>query len=177
VIEDDVRDALAILTGPRLRFAEVDGLFQGGRSDANRAYSLSSAFFGDLLARHGSAFPQRVLRRMASGQPFEEAFRSATGVAFRDETAAFWTSRRSPERWLPILTSTAAVWLAIVLLAAWAVRVVRGRKAVRLAAWEAEERANLQDEPLEGGLLQDGDDVGPERDEDRKKVEDPPLVN
>ncbi len=177
VIEDDVREALAILTGPRLRFAQVDGLFQGGRSEANRAYSLSSAFFGDLLARHGSAFPQRVLRRMAEGQPFEEAFRSATGVAFRDETAVFWTSHRSLERWLPILTSTAAVWFAIVLLAAWAVRVARGRRAARLAAWEAEERAALQDEPLEAGLLQDGDDVGAEGDEDRKKVEDPPLVN
>ncbi len=177
VIEDDVREALAILTGPRLRFAQVDGLFQGGRSDANRAYSLSSAFFGDLLARHGSAFPQRVLRRMAEGRPFEEAFRSATGVAFRDETAVFWTSRRSLERWLPILTSTAAVWFAIVLLAAWAVRVARGRKATRLATWEAEERAALQDEPLEARLSEDGDDVGAERDEDRKKVEDPPLVN
>lgn len=177
VIQDDFREALAILTGPRLRFAQVDELFQGGRSDANRAYSLSSAFFGDLLARHGSALPRRVLRRMAEGLPFEEAFRSATGVAFRDETGLFWTSRRSLERWLPIVTSTAAVWLGIVLLAAWAVRVVRGRKSVRLAAWEAEERAALEDEPLEAGLLQDGDDVGPEGDEDRKKVEDPPLVN
>jgi hypothetical protein len=179
VIEDDFREALAILTGPRLRFAQVDGLFQGGRSDANRAYSLSSAFFADLLARHGSAFPRRVLRRMAEGEPFEEAFRSATGIAFRDETAAFWTSRRSLERWLPIVTSTTAVWLGIVFLSAWAVRVVRGRKAVRVAAWEAEERAALahQDETLEAGLLQDGDDVGAEGDEDRKKVEDPPLVH
>ena len=165
LIEDDVREALAILIGPRLRFAQVDTLFQGGRGDANRAYSLSSAFFGDLLARHGTNFPQRVLRRMAEGQPFEEAFRSATGLAFRDETSVFWTSRRSPERWLPILTSTAAVWLAIVLLAAWAVQVARGRRAARLAAWEIEERAALRDEPLEPGLPEN-DDLG-----------DPPLVH
>ena len=85
-LEDDAREAIAILTGPRLRFAQVDELFEGGRSDANRAYSLSSAFFGDLLARHGPAFPRRVLRRMADGEPFEEAFRSATGVEFRDES-------------------------------------------------------------------------------------------
>lgn len=176
-IEDDLREALAVLVGPRLRFAQVDDLFQGGRSDANRAYSLSSAFFGDLLARHGSAFPRRVLRRMAEGEPFEEAFRSATGVAFRDESGAFWKSRRSLERWLPILTSTAAVWLTIVLLSFWAVRVVKGRRAARLAAWEAEERAALQDEPLEAGLPEDGDDVGAQGDEDRKKVEDPPLVH
>ncbi|MBI5444712.1 MAG: hypothetical protein HY900_26295 [Deltaproteobacteria bacterium] len=177
VIEDDFREALAILTGPRLRFAQVDGLFRGGRSDANRAYSLSSAFFGDLLARHGSAFPSRVLRRMSGGEAFEEAFRSSTGLAFRDETGTFWTSRRSLERWLPLLTSTAAVWLGIVLLSAWAVRVVRARSAARLATWEAEERAALQDEPLESRLAEDGDDVGTEGDEDRKKVEDPPLVH
>jgi hypothetical protein len=177
VIEDDLRERLAILVGPRLRFAQVDDLFQGGRSEAIRAYSLSSAFFGDLLARHGSAFPRRVLRRMAEGEPFEEAFRSATGVAFRDESGAFWRSRRSLERWLPILTSTAAVWLTIVLLSFWAVRVVKGRRAARLAAWEAEERTALQDEPLEAGLPEDGDDVGAEGDEDRKKVEDPPLVH
>ncbi len=176
-IEDDLREGLAILVGPRLRFAQVDDLFRGGRSDASRAYSLSSAFFGDLLARHGSAFPRRVLRRMAEGEPFEEAFRSATGVAFRDESGAFWKSRRSLERWLPILTSTAAVWLTIVLLSFWAVSVVKGRRAARLAAWEAEERAALQDEPLEAGLPEDGDDVGAEGNEDRKKVEDPPLVH
>ena len=176
-IEDDVREALAILTGPRLRFAQVDGLFHGGRSDASRAYALSSAFFGDLLARHGPAFPARVLRRIAGGETFEEAFRGATGVAFRDESGDFWRSRRSLERWLPLLTSTAAVWLAIVFLSAWAVGVVRGRRAARLAAWEAEERAALQHEPLEAGLPEDPGDVGPEGDEDRKKVEDPPLVH
>lgn len=176
-IEDDLREALAVLTGPRLRFAEVDELFQGGRSDANRAYSLSSAFFGDLLARHGRAFPQRVLRRMAAGEPFEEAFRGATGVEFRDEAAGFWKSRRSVERWLPVVTSTTAVWLVIVLLALQAVRVARGRKARRLAAWEAEERAALEREPLEPGVAEDAGDLGPEGDEDRKKVDDPPLVH
>jgi len=177
LVEDDLRETLAVLAGPRLRFAQVDELFHGGRSDAARAYSLSSALFGDLLARHGSAFPRRVLRRMAAGEPFEEAFRSATGVAFRDESGEFWRSRRNLERWLPILTSTAAVWLAIVLLSAWAVRVVKARRAARIEAWNAEERAVLEDVPLEAGLPEDGDDLGAEGDENRKKVEDPPLVH
>ncbi len=177
IVEDDLREALAVLAGPRLRFAEVDLLFRGGRSDANRAYALSSAFFGDLLARHGSAFPRRVLRRMAEGEPFEEAFRSATGVPFRDASGDFWRSRRSVERWLPIVTSTAAVWLAIVLLSLWAVRVARGRRAARLSEWEAAERAALQDEPLEPGPAEDAGDLGPEGDEDRQKIEEPPLVH
>jgi len=177
VIEDDFREALAVLTGPRLRFAEVDALFGGGRSDANRAYALSSAFFGDLLARHGSALPKRVLRRMAEGEPFEEAFRSATGVPFRDESGGFWRSRRSVERWLPIVTSTAAVWTAIVLLTLWAVRVARGRKLARLAEWEAAERAALQEQPLEPGLPKDARDVDAEGDEDREEPDEPPLVH
>jgi hypothetical protein len=177
-VEDDLRETFAVLLGPRLRFAEVDLLFQGGRSDAARAYSLSSAFFGDLLARHGSAFPRRVLKRMSEGLPFEEAFRSATGVPFRDEAGDFWGARRSPERWLPVVTSTATAWLGIVLLSAWAVRVVKRRRAARLAEWEAEERAaRLQDEPLEPGLPERGDDLGPEGDEDGEKVEKPPLVH
>jgi hypothetical protein len=177
VIEDDAREALAVLTGERLRFVQVDELFRGGQNDANRAYALSSAFFGDLVARHGPAFPRRVLGWMAAGESFEEAFRKATGVEFRDESADFWRSRRSLERWLPILTSTAVVWFAIVLLSAWAVRVSRGRRAARVAAWEAEERAALEEEPPETGLPEDPADLGPEGDEDRKKVEDPPLVH
>lgn len=177
VLEDDLREALAVLTGPRLRFAEVDALFLGGRSDANRAYALSSAFFGDLLARHGSAFPKRVLRRMATGEPFEEAFRSATGVPFRDESGGFWKSRRSVERWLPIVTSTAAVWTAIVLLTLWAVRVARGRKRTRLAEWAAAERAALQEQPLEPGLTEDAGDVDAEGDERREETDEPPLVH
>lgn len=172
-LEDDAREALAVLTGPRLRFAQVDGLFDGGRSDVNRAYSLSSAFFGDLLARHGSAFPRRVLRRVAEGEPFETAFRGATGVEFRDETAEFWRSHRSVERWLPLVTSTAAVWLAIVLLAAWAVRVARSRRATRLAVWEAEERAarELAEAP------RDDEACGADGSEERDPSEKPPLVN
>ena len=114
---------------------------------------------------------------MAAGEPFEEAFRNATGAEFRDESGDFWRSRRSPERWLPLLTSTAAVWLGIVLLAAWAVRVVKGRRAAKLAAWDAEESPALQDEPLEAGPPEEGDDLGPERNQDRKQVEDPPLVH
>ena len=162
-LEDDLREALAVLLGPRLRFARVDELFQGGRSDANRAYALSSAFFGDLLARHGPAFPRRVLRRMAEGEPFEEAFRSATGVPFRDESGDFWRSRRSLERWLPILTSTSLVWAGVVLLSLWAVRVARGRRARRLREWEAAERAaaegasaSVEEEP--GPVGGDGED-------------------
>jgi hypothetical protein len=177
ILEDDAREALAVLTGERLRFAQVNELFGGGRSDANRAYSLSSTFFGDLLARYGPAFPRRVLRWMAAGEPFEEAFRRATGVAFRDESGDFWTSRRSLERWLPLLTSTAAVWLGIVLLAAWAVRAVRGRRAARVAAWAAEERAALQAEPLEAGPPGDRDDLGTEGNEDPKRPEGPPFVH
>jgi hypothetical protein len=114
---------------------------------------------------------------MAAGEPFEEAFRRATGVAFRDESGDFWTSRRSLERWLPLLTSTAAVWLGIVLLAAWAVRAVRGRRAARVAAWAAEERAALQAEPLEAGPPGDRDDLGTEGNEDPKRPEGPPFVH
>lgn len=178
LLEDDLREALAILLGPRLRFAEVDRLFRGGRSDAVRAYSLSSAFFDDLRARHGSAFPRRVLRRMAEGEPFEEAFRRATGVPFRDESGDFWRERRSLARWLPVLTSTTVVWAGIVLLSVWAVRVARGRRRRRLAAWEAEERAvQLEHEALEAVLPEGRDDLGPEGDEDREEVEKPPLVH
>ena len=177
LLEDDLREPLAVLLGPRLRFAEVDRLFLGDRGDANRAYSISSAFFSDLLARHGPAFPRRVLRRLSEGEPFEEAFRSATGVAFRDESGEFWKSRRSVEKWLPVLTSTAVVWVGIVLLSLLAVRVARGRRAARLAEWEAAERAASEDEPPEPGLPEGGGDLGPEGDEDRKELEKPPLVH
>lgn len=177
LLQDDLREPLAVLLGPRLRFAEVDALFRGDRGQANRAYSISSAFFSDLLARHGPAFPRRVLRRMSEGEPFEEAFRSATGVAFRDESGAFWRSRRSVERWLPVVTSTAVVWVGIVLLSLIAVRVARRRRTDRLAEWEAAERAASEDEPPEPGLPEGGGDLAPEGDEDRQEIEKPPLVH
>lgn len=177
-LQDDLRETFAVLLGPRLRFAEVDLLFQGGRSDAARAYSLSSAFFGDLLARHGSAFPRRVLKRISEGLSFEEAFRSATGVPFRDEAGDFWSARRSPERWLPVVTSTATVWVGIVLLSAWAVGVVKRRRAARLAEWEAEESAaRLRREAAEAGLAEAGGDLPAEGDEDGEEVEEPPRFH
>ena len=178
VIEDDVREALA---DPDRAAPEVRA---GRRALPGGAERREPGLLALLRLLRRPPRPAR-LRLPAAGPPPDGRGRAVRGgvperhgrrIPRRDGRTSGRRAGAS-ERWLPILTSTAAVWLAIVLLSAWAVRVVRGRRAARLAAWEAEERAALQDEPLEAGLLQDGDDVGAEGDEDRKKVEDPPLVN
>jgi len=80
-----------------------------------------------------------VLDGVARDLSFNEAFHRATGeslvhaeqVFFGKE--AFWTT------WLPFLTSTGALWMAITILALVAIRRRSVRSQQMLEAWEEEE--------------------------------------
>ena len=76
-----------------------------------------------------------------SGIPiFEEAFYRRTGVDFVHAEERFWHSHSIWYRWVPILTSSATLWMAITLLSLFAVKRRRDRTAEIKRQWEEEER-------------------------------------
>lgn len=143
-IEDRSRFALQMLRGGPLQLAGLERQFPGGGAGAARAYAVSGAFVRDLRRRHGPAVTGEVLRRVGGGASFDSAFRAATGETLAAAEEAFWRRQTFWQRWVPFLSSSAAVWIGVTLLALWAFKRRRERDAALAEKWAAEEAARLE---------------------------------
>jgi hypothetical protein len=138
-IEDRARFALAVLGARPRSGRDLDASFEGSGPEIMRAYALSSAFVRFVQRRYGPTAPAMVLDGVARDLSFNEAFRRATGdrLAHAEqiffEKDVFWTT------WLPFLTSTGALWMAITILALVAIRRRRVRSMQMVEAWKEEE--------------------------------------
>ena len=139
-IEDRARFAMAVLGARPHSVRDLDASFEGSGPEIPRAYALSSAFIRFIQRRYGPMAPAMVLDGIARDLSFDEAFRRATGEPLAHaeqiffEKEAFWTT------WMPFLTSTGALWMAITILALVAIRRRRVRSREMLEAWEEEEQ-------------------------------------
>jgi hypothetical protein len=146
-VGDRARLIFELLPGGSVQLSDLDPLFGEGYGRAARAYTLSGAFVGDLVARAGADAPGRILALIAEGRPFDEAFARATGTTLTEAEASFWRRQNLWNRWVPILTSTFTLWTGITLLAIWAIGKRRRRDARIRELWKAEETVIDQDEP------------------------------
>ncbi len=139
----DHRHLAVAIVGTRGSIAQLDAEFDAGPDRAARAYGVSGAFVRDLLRRHGPALPARILARLAAGDSFDRAFAAAAGTSLADAERLFWRYSWWNQL-VPFLTSTLVIWMAILLLAGYALRRRRQRRAALREQWEREEEA----EPL-----------------------------
>lgn len=135
---DRARLTLVILGGRAVPLRRVESWFDGGADEVRRAYLVSGAFVSDLLAQHGPTSAAAILDGVAAGLDFPTSFRRATGSDLATVEAAFWRRRTLWNRWVPVLTSSMALWGAITLLALYAIRRRRQRTAAILQRWESE---------------------------------------
>jgi len=140
-VEDGARVALATIgRGPR-SLSDVNAAFSGDTAAASRGYAVSAALVRYLLRRFSEDAVGRILVKISRGADFEDAFEAATGETvgefardyFRRET--LWTT------WVPFVTSSTVLWMAITLLALLAIKRRRERDAAIREAWAQEERA------------------------------------
>jgi len=138
-IEDRARFAMAVLGARPHGVRDLDASFEGSGPQITRAYALSSAFVRFIQRRYGPTAPAMVLGGVARDLSFDEAFRRTTGEPLAHaeqiffEKDVFWTT------WLPFLTSTGALWMAITILALVAIRRRGVRSKQMIEAWEEEE--------------------------------------
>ncbi|MGE5233794.1 MAG: peptidase MA family metallohydrolase [Acidobacteriota bacterium] len=140
-LEDRTRVALAVLTDRRLPLRRIDDAFAGNSGQVQAAYALARDFVEELLRRYGNGAGAAILRGIARGEPFEEAFRRATGAELSAVEASYWRRRTFWDRWVPFATSSAALWGAVTALALLAFRRRRARDAAIHRRWEEEDRA------------------------------------
>jgi len=91
---------------------------------------------------------------MAAGAPFAGAFLAATGATVGENEDEFWRASWWSEA-VPFFTSSLMLWFGVTLLALYAIRTRRHRRALRRKAWEEEERGerrNLADDEARDDL-------------------------
>ena len=133
-LRDQGELAVGLMSGPRVPLWKLDDLFEGDKRQVEHGYALSGTLVQDLLERYGSAVPRIVLARLAHGDAFDQAVRGATGASLIDVGEAFYERQGTLRLWIPILTSTAALWFGISVLA-----IVAGIRKRRRRAEMAEE--------------------------------------
>lgn len=154
---DRARVALAVLTDQRLPLARIDAAFAGGASEVASAYALARDFHQELERRFGRGVGAAILAGVARGEPFRAAFRAATGESLATVESAYWRRRSLWNRWLPIVTSSAALWGAITLLALAAFRRRRAIDAELRRRWEEAEVPGGPEAGPEAGRPAPGD--------------------
>ena len=145
-LEDHSRVTWALVSRRNVTLADLEDHFATNRAAAAHAYALAGAFVHDLLQRHGPDAAALVLAKVAAGASFEDAFAQATGVSLEEAEASFWGRHTFIYRWVPVLTSSATLWIAISLLALVAFKRRRKRDAALRERWEQEDQA-VEDDP------------------------------
>jgi hypothetical protein len=141
-LEDHTHLMLALML-QRRSVGELDVAFEGSASDVERAYALAGALVRGLLHQHGGDVVARILAPLPAGETFEQAFLRVTGETVADAERAFWRA----SRWyyvIPLLTSSAAIWLAVVILAVYARRARARRRTMLERLWQEEEEDEVQ---------------------------------
>jgi hypothetical protein len=140
--QDQTQLFYQLVTGGETDLPQLDRLFSGGENDQTRAYALAGALVHDLLQRHGPAVCREILMHMHGGVPFDTAFADVTGVTPSHAESEFWQHQRIWTSWVPIITSSTILWLAVTLLALAAIYVRRRRNRQIEEQWEEEESDN-----------------------------------
>ena len=137
-VREQLRLLLAALDRPTI--TDVDRLFASESSpETTQAYLLAAALVNDVRDRHGPAVPGRIARRVASGGGFETAFRRETGETVDQAAARAWIGYRRISRWMPTITSPAAVWTFILALSFVAFLAQMRRRVRQRRKWAEEE--------------------------------------
>jgi hypothetical protein len=138
--EDQTQLFYQLVTGSRTSLDELDRLFEGGRSDQVRAYALAGALVHDLFERYSPAGCAQMLTHIGRGASFEAAFADVAGISPAAAESEFWRRQRIWTNWLPIITSTTTLWMAVTLLAILAIYRRRRRNLEIAKQWEKDEQ-------------------------------------
>jgi hypothetical protein len=136
---DHSRVTWALVSGRQVALADLEPYFHSSREAARHAYALAGAFVHDLVNREGPDAVARILSAVASGTRFDQAYFEVTGDTLADAEHDFWSRHTFLYRWVPIIGSSATLWVFITLLSLVAFRRRRARDAALRRKWELED--------------------------------------
>jgi hypothetical protein len=139
-LEDQTRLLYQLVLGPATSFSEIDSLFAGNRNDQERAYPLSGAIIRWMQQRFEHRVAAAILARMRTKDvSFETAFADVSRITISQAESEFWDAQRVWTTWIPILTSSATVWMIVTVIAIIAIRKRRQKDAEMKDRWDKED--------------------------------------
>jgi hypothetical protein len=126
------------------RVPPLDALTASGDSeaDARTAYALSEALVGHMIAAYGRDSFGELVDRLAAGHSFDDAALRAFAVTPERFEARWQAHLDRRYTWIPLITSSGALWM-LVMAAAFAAYAARRRRNRKIAAaWAEEERVS-----------------------------------
>jgi hypothetical protein len=130
---------IAVLTDSLLPMDSIAERFPADLRSAELAYSQSYYFISFLKTRYGAERFHFFLREYSQIRDFNLALRKSYGLSWHmleDEWHSYLRTRFS---WIPILTSSGALWFAASLIFVWGYLVKRARTRRILQEWNREE--------------------------------------
>jgi hypothetical protein len=140
-IEDRARYAMAVVGKGPDSLAELDSGFRGNRQEVARSYALSAAMVRFLRDRYGAEVTGSILALLATDLSFDEAFQRVTGTTTGRAEEIFFHDEALWNTWVPFLTSSGLLWMAITLLALVAIKRRRDRNRALHEKWDQEDQA------------------------------------
>jgi hypothetical protein len=126
------------LTATPTPLEEINRLFSEDPPSVQKAYLLSEALVRYLMTSLGPDTVRHILAERAGGVPFEAAVQNVTGRELLELETTFWAQQTAWRRWIPVVTSSTIVWVAIMLVALAAFRKQRQRAVAVKRQWEEE---------------------------------------
>jgi len=138
-INDSIFLSESLIKGSFLPLREMSIPLNKSREEARQMYTESLSFFLYLRNRFGFEFIREILSRVKEGQIFEDVFQRLTHQKLEQVEDSWRRGLNFKYKWLPIISSSATLWLFISLL--FLISYARKKKKEReiLKKWEKED--------------------------------------
>ncbi len=128
----------SVFTGVPPPLSRLDLAFATSPRAARTAYAVSFDFVGWAIRKHGESLVPSLLALLPEAD-FDQAWLEVTGEALRDSEERWRRGVTWLYRWVPVLTASSTLWVAITVLALLATWRRRVKTRELEAAWEADE--------------------------------------
>ena len=135
----------AILAGKLFSLRALTSSWPAGESEARIAYAQSWDLVGFILNTYGSeAFPE-FLRQLRMKGSLDRALRVAYGISAWGLEKAWLKQIKRRNAWIPLATSSGAIWFAASLIFLAGYMRKRHRAKLKMRLWEIEEALDAED--------------------------------
>ena len=135
----DILMAKYVLSGQLFPLQDLNHVFEADPFEVRQAYLQSYSLVNFMISTYGREAFHQLIKQLSQGEPFGQAIEEVFRVSPLEFEAHWMKQIRFRYTWIPLLTSSTALWLLIiaVLTGAYIQRKIRAQKI--LERWAEEE--------------------------------------
>jgi hypothetical protein len=130
----------AMLTDSLIPLSEITDSFPHERSKAELAYSESFYLISFLISKYGKENFHRFIKEYSMGKKLEDVLPEVYGIGLRSLEKKWKSSLKLRFSWLPIITSTTALWFLVSIIFIFAYIKKRNAERLKYEEWENEDQ-------------------------------------